>query len=343
MSSVVARNVVDVRVTLGVTTVRIAFGGRPGRVGTPRARRSSGLRGSRSNGAGSPAPSSRARVTASSPYRRRTASAASIARRRRGSSSLNSASCSRSPRFDAVTPEEPDADPAHLRASQLERRPVDRLGQVGRLGQGPLAGDRPERRVADLDGHRAGPDPGGAQPAGDAVGHRQQRPLDDLAVGRVDVERVLVADRLRRVAVVDRVGIDAARSRRRATRRACRTGGPRRPPGAPRGRRSSGPRSRRGRRPSSRRRPTAARSGAARGTPPPRPGGTTTRPSGLRRSDAILATSFVVATPTDTVSPTSARTSSLIRRAIVGPSPNRSADRSRRGTPRRSRSARRAA
>ena len=48
-------------------------------VGTPRARRSSGLRGSRSNGAGSPVPTSRPRVMAVSPYRRRRASAASIA------------------------------------------------------------------------------------------------------------------------------------------------------------------------------------------------------------------------------------------------------------------------
>ena len=33
------------------------------------------------------------------------------------------------------------------------------------------------------------------------------------------------------------------------------------------------------------------------------PGGTTTSPSGLRSSDAILATSFVDATPTDAVRP----------------------------------------
>ncbi len=56
------------------------------------------------------------------------------------------------------------------------------------------------------------------------------------------------------------------------------------------------------------------------------PSGTTTSPSGLRRSEAILATSFVLATPTEAVSPTSARTSSLIRRAIVGPSPNSAID-----------------
>ena len=54
------------------------------------------------------------------------------------------------------------------------------------------------------------------------------------------------------------------------------------------------------------------------------PGGTTTSPSGLRRSEAILATSLVVATPTEAVSPTSSRTRSLIERAMAGPSPNSS-------------------
>jgi len=47
------------------------------------------------------------------------------------------------------------------------------------------------------------------------------------------------------------------------------------------------------------------------------PGSTTTSPSGLRRSLAIFATSFVVATPTDAVSRTSPRIASLIARAIV--------------------------
>ena len=56
-----------------------------------------------------------------------------------------------------------------------------------------------------------------------------------------------------------------------------------------------------------------------------------------------LATSFVVATPTDAVSPTSATIAALIAAAIVGPSPNSARDPSRRGTPRRSRSARPAA
>ena len=84
----------------------------------------------------------------------------------------------------------------------------------------------------------AGPDAGRAQPAGDAVGHREQRPLDDLRVGRVDVERVLVADRLRRIAVVDRIGVEAARPV--DERRAVLAEPPheRRPAAAPPGRRS---------------------------------------------------------------------------------------------------------
>ena len=51
------------------------------------------------------------------------------------------------------------------------------------------------------------------------------------------------------------------------------------------------------------------------------PGGTTTSPSGFRRSEAIFATSFVRATPTEIVSPTSSVTADLIARPIVSPSP----------------------
>ena len=56
------------------------------------------------------------------------------------------------------------------------------------------------------------------------------------------------------------------------------------------------------------------------------PGGTTTRPSGFRRSEAILATSFVRATPTDAVSRSSSWIVCLIRRAMVSPSPNSARD-----------------
>ena len=128
---------------------------------------------------------------------------------------------------------------------------------------------------------------------------------------RVDVERVLVPDRLRRVALVDRVGIDAARAideraavlaepadddvggeRRQVADRAHAVVGQRDGrllADAP----QPGDRERR----QERRLVAAAR--------------TTTSPSGLRRSDAIFATSLVVATPTETVSPTSSRTRGL--------------------------------
>ena len=53
------------------------------------------------------------------------------------------------------------------------------------------------------------------------------------------------------------------------------------------------------------------------------PGGTTTRPSGFLRSDAIFAMSLAVATPTEAVSFVSSRIRALIFRAMVSPSPNR--------------------
>ena len=52
------------------------------------------------------------------------------------------------------------------------------------------------------------------------------------------------------------------------------------------------------------------------------PSGTTTRPSGLRRSEAILATSRLLATPTEIVSPTSSWTARLMPRAASSPTPS---------------------
>ena len=73
------------------------------------------------------------------PYRRRTASAASIAFRRRGSSSANMAELLALAEVRRGHAEEPDLRiPRDLRARELERRPVDRLGEVGRLRQRPL-------------------------------------------------------------------------------------------------------------------------------------------------------------------------------------------------------------
>ena len=209
-----------------------------------------------------------------------------------------------------MTPEQPDADPADLGPGQLERHAVDRLGHVGRLGQRPLPGDGAERRVADLDRHGPGPHPRRAQPRGDAVGHREQRPLDDLAVracrrrrcargrptspgrpswtgsasmprARVDQRRPVLAepadDEVRRRAPARSPMVRTPYSAR-ATPRCCSPT------------------------PHSREIGSGARKAAS------SPAGTTTSPSGLRRSEAILATSLVVATPTEAVSPTSSRT-----------------------------------
>ena len=100
-----------------------------------------------------------------------------------------------------------------------------------------------------------------------------------------------------------------ARPIAQAPRRACRTAVRAHRPAAPRGRRSCARRSSRSdvRRPLARR-PTAARSAAAPGTPPPSPGGTTTRPSGLRRSRRrSWRRASSSPTPTDAVSPSSSR------------------------------------
>ena len=57
------------------------------------------------------------------------------------------------------------------------------------------------------------------------------------------------------------------------------------------------------------------------------PGGTTTSPSGLRRSDAILATSFVVATPDGGRQPDLVGDRRLDRGGrSLGPSPNSARD-----------------
>ena len=50
----------------------------------------------------------------------------------------------------------------------------------------------------------------GAEPPGDAVREGQQCPLEQLGARRVDIERVLVADRLGRFAVRHRGGVDAS-------------------------------------------------------------------------------------------------------------------------------------
>ena len=55
------------------------------------------------------------------------------------------------------------------------------------------------------------------------------------------------------------------------------------------------------------------------------PGATSTKPPGLRRSEATLAHNLLLATPTLTTSPASSSTRDLIWRAIASPSPKAAA------------------
>ena len=121
---------------------------------------------------------------------------ASTARRRRSSSGANRPSCVGSPRPCAPTPTRRIRRPRISGRDQLQGHVPDRLGKVGRLGEGPLAGDGAEGAVADLHLDRGRPDAAGAQPGRHALGEREERPLDLVGVARVDVERVLVAHRL---------------------------------------------------------------------------------------------------------------------------------------------------
>ena len=116
-----------------------------------RTRRSTADIGSRSNGAGMPARTSRARVTARSPYLRR------IRVQRLGRLPPARVVLAEQRELLAV-PEvrrrhahQPDPLPVELAPEQADRRLVDRLGQVGRDLERRLARDRGERRVAQLE------------------------------------------------------------------------------------------------------------------------------------------------------------------------------------------------
>ena len=156
-----------------------------------------------------------------------------------------------------LIPTQAHAHPAHLRSGQLERRPPDRLGQVGRLVERPLAGDRPEGRVADLD---ASPSParrpgGRSRPETPSAIARSVRSMTSRSAVSTSNVCSWPID-LAGVAVLDRVVVDALRPIARAAARACRTAGRAGPGQRRRGRRSSSPRTRAGPARSARRRPT---------------------------------------------------------------------------------------
>ncbi len=169
------------RVSLAVTTLpaaRAPVRRRPSACSPPPLDRRSR---SRSNGAGTPVRSSRARVIARVPNRSRTSSAASTTRRapvvaRRRTARAAPGRRSSTPRRRAAG----SACPRTSGRASSTRPSPDRLGLVGRLGQRPLAGDRHERRVAHLDRRscRAFSPACRRRPATPSA-MRQQGPLDD--------------------------------------------------------------------------------------------------------------------------------------------------------------------
>ena len=90
----------------------------------------------------------------------------------RSSGRIEHAQLLRAPRNSlAVTPSSRIREPRSSgRASSSAARQIGSVRSVG-SAQGPLAGDRAEARVADLDVDRAGLETRRAQPPGDAVGH----------------------------------------------------------------------------------------------------------------------------------------------------------------------------
>ena len=112
------------------------------------------------------------------------------------------------------------------RAARAPAQPARSVGEVRRVDEGPLAGDGPKARVADLDVTVPALRPAARKPRCDAVGHGEQRPLDHVRVGRVDIERVLVADDFAASRSPTGSGSTPARSGGSDGRRACRTAAP---------------------------------------------------------------------------------------------------------------------
>ena len=243
-----------------------------------------------------------------------------LGRRRRRSppsgpmSDPNIPSCSRSPRWLAVTPSRRTLSPRTSgRASSSATRQIGSARSVGSARvRWRVMVRKLESRI--LTWIVPAFSPADRSRDGDAVGHRQQGPLDHVRVGACR-HRTCARGR----------PTSPGRRRRRGRRRRPRARAPseRAVLPEPTHEQVLG-RARPGRRSSS---TPYSRSASAVFSPTPHsreigsgarnvaswPGGTTTRPSGLRRSDAILATSFVVATPTDAVSSTSARDRRLDR------------------------------
>ena len=144
-----------------------------------------------------------------------------------------------------------------------------------------------------------------AQPARDLVGQSQQFPFDLVGLGQVDVERAVRTHRLLDVVDAHRPRIVPGRQRREML-----GGGRPRPRDARprsesvRGRRWCAPPARAAARPCAAPTPHSTVTGNGRRKARTPAAGTSSRPSGLQRAEATLATNLVGATPTEQVSPT---------------------------------------
>ncbi len=161
-----------------------------------------------------------------------------------------------------------------------------------------LPAERREIPAADLHGHAARQELPGAQACAGLVGEPGDLGAQPGVVGDVDVEGLLGTDLLLVAVGHDRTVVDAGGPLLHAFRVAAEDRTQLRGTGHAQ---------------------LAERADAEARTSS---GRTTTRPSGLRRSEAILATSLLGATPTDAVSPVRSRTRRLISRATCSPSPS---------------------
>ena len=185
-------------------------------------------------------------------------------------------------------------------------------------GQGQRAGQRREVVAAQLERHRAAREGRRPQPAAHAGRHRVDLGAEHGQVGEVPLEGLLRRHRLRLRGRRPPPGRPRPGPARTARRRA-----PGRP--APRGRAATWPRGRPTVRtptvaaapPSPDRRRPSRVTGRGCSTSSSSPVATTTRPSGLSRSEPILAISFEVPTPTEPVTPPVA---AAIRSFSRGPS-----------------------
>ncbi len=270
-----------------------------------------------------------AEPTASLPNRSRTDSIASSSARRSSVTgpgpSKSSRPCTPTPSSSCCTdtPSRRMPSSRSTGAQQRAGRVTDLGGQVRRGRQGVRSGDRAEVAEAHLQLHGPRGLRGPAQAHRDRVGHAQRVPLEPVEIGPVLRERLLVPDRLEHAVRLDRpvVAVPGQRVQMCTGRRA-------------EARARASPPAARARSPTVFTRCRSSRFLVAGPTPQSRvtgsgwrnsssvPGSTTSMPSGFAMSLASFASSFVVAAPTDAVSPVSARIRRRSNAPISGPVPS---------------------